>query len=167
MAQQRMVRFEQDAVILREGEQSREMYRIVKGNAEVYVGYGTDKETIIGIIGPQSCFGELGLLCGEPSIYTVVAYSDLYAMRITEEALEDFVETNRHTIVEIMRNMAETMVSMRFQIDLLLKEIEGGKKVDQDTLLRTKKALRSYGMFQSDMHTARMKGITGMLDRGT
>ena len=111
MAQQRMVRFEQDAVILREGEQSREMYRIVKGNAEVYVGYGTDKETIIGIIGPQSCFGELGLLCGEPSIYTVVAYSDLYAMRITEEALEDFVETNRHTIVEIMRNMAETMVS--------------------------------------------------------
>ena len=143
----KIIKFPAESVILREGEVNLDMYKIIKGNAEVYVGYGTKQESLLGILGPQSCFGELGLLCGEPSIYTVVAYSDLYAMRITEEALEDFVETNRHTIVEIMRNMADTMMTLRFQIDLLLKEVQEGKKPDEATTKQIQKSIIGYGIF--------------------
>lgn len=46
-------------MILREGDLKLDMYKILDGHAEVYMGYGTENETFIGIIGPQSCFGEL------------------------------------------------------------------------------------------------------------
>ncbi len=42
----KMVKFPQDAVILKEGEESREMYKIIKGHAEIYTGYGTSLSLI-------------------------------------------------------------------------------------------------------------------------
>ncbi len=80
MSDGKIIKFPRDSIIIREGETNPDMYKIVQGNAELYTGYGTDKELLLGIIGPQSCFGEFGMLIGAPSIYTVAAYSDVYAM---------------------------------------------------------------------------------------
>ncbi len=145
----KMVKFPADEVIIREGEGSPDMFKIVSGHAEVYVGYGTKNETLIGIIGPQSCFGEFGMLLHAPSIYTIVAFSELLAFRITENDMADFVKENQKNIIDIMRNMANTMMTMRYHIDLLLKEIESGKKPDQETLTKARKAMKAYGMYRN------------------
>lgn len=143
----KIVKFPQDSVILKEGEVNDDMYKIIKGNAEVYVGYGTEQEVLIGIIGVHSCFGEFGLLLHKPSIYTVIAYSDVYVLRITEGEMGDFVQENHKNIIDIMRNMANTMMTMRFQIDLLIKEIENGNKPDPRSLYQAKRAMRAYGVY--------------------
>lgn len=150
----KMVRFPQDTLIIREGETNDDMYKIVSGHAEVYVGYGTKQETVIGIIGPQSCFGEFGLLLHQPSIYTVAAYSDILALNITEKDMMDFVRENQKNVIDIMRNMANTMMTMRYHIDLLIREIEEGKKPDPATLQKARKALRGYGMYRSIQEAA-------------
>ncbi|MCR4908819.1 MAG: cyclic nucleotide-binding domain-containing protein [Lachnospiraceae bacterium] len=149
MADAKLVKYEAESVILREGEINSEMFKIVKGHAEVYVDYGSEQETLIGIIGEHSCFGEFGLLLHKPSIYTVVAYSDVYVMLIREGEMGDFVRENHRNIMEIMRNMARTMYTMRFQIDLLLKEISAGKKPDEKMLAEARRAMRGYGMYRS------------------
>ena len=138
----RIVEFAEGTIILKEGEINLDMFKIIKGNAEVYVGYGTKQETLIGIIGPQACFGEFGLLLHKPAIYTVIAFSDIFAMRITEGEMGDFVQENHKNIIDIMRNMANTMMTMSLQIKLLLEEIEEGKKPDTEAIKELQKTIR-------------------------
>ncbi len=154
MAEGKMMMFPENSMIIREGEINRDMFKIIQGHAEVYVGYGTKQETLIGIIGKHTCFGEFGLLLRKPSIYTIVAYSDIYVLRITEEDLGDFIRENHKNIIDIMRNMADTMMTMRFQINQLLKEIEAGKKPDENSVLNARKAMRAYGMYRSIQEAA-------------
>lgn len=146
----KMVKFPQDAVILKEGEESREMYKIIKGHAEIYTGYGTSLENLIGIIGEQSCFGEFGILLKKPSIYTVIAYSDILALRITESDLNDFISDNHKNIIDIMRNMAGSLLTMRVQVDLLLKELSSGKVMTddeiKDAMRNARQAMRQYAI---------------------
>lgn len=150
MSESKIIAYTANTVILKEGEVSRDIIKIVKGNAEVYVGYGTDQETIVGIIGEQSCFGEFGLLLGQPSIITVVAYSDVLVMRISEDEMDDFISRNHKNIMDIMRSMAKSMLSMRAQVTMLLSELESGKKPTEIDLrekrLLARRAIREYAL---------------------
>jgi CRP-like cAMP-binding protein len=151
MQEPRIVKFPQDSVILREGEVNANMFKIIKGNAEMYTDYQTPTESILGIIGEQACFGEIGLLLGKPSPYTVIAYSDVFAMRITGDELMDFVAKNQRNIIEIMRNMAGGMMSMRLQIDLLLKDLQSAKSVQyidlKERQREARRAMREYAIY--------------------
>ena len=153
MAGAKIIKFGQDEVILKEGEVNTEMFKIIQGHAEVYVGYQTPKESILGVIGPQSCFGETGLLLKQPSIYTVIAYSDVLVLRITEGDMGNFVRENQKNIIDIMRNMAGSMLSMRMQIELLLKDLEACKKTDagsediKSRIREARRAMRQYAVY--------------------
>lgn len=142
--------------LLTEGEVNLDMYKILNGYAEIYIGYGTPKETLIGIIGPQACFGEFGLLLHKPALYTVVAYSDVSLIRITEGELGDFVQNNHRNIIAIMRNMAQTMMVMRTQIDMLLNDIENGRKPDEATIHSLEKDIGCYAAGQDIAMTGKM-----------
>ncbi len=125
-----IVSFPAESLILKEGEVSLDMYKIIQGRAEMYVGYGTDQEVLLGIIGPGACFGELGLLMHSPAIYTVIAYSDVYAIRVTEERIGNFIQENHTSILQIMKNMAKTMAIMQHQIMSLSEELNSYTKKD-------------------------------------
>jgi CRP-like cAMP-binding protein len=145
--QAKIMKFPQDSIILQEGEVNLDMYKILKGNAELYTGYGTDKELLLGIIGPSSCFGELGLLLHAPSIYTVVAFSDVYAMRVTEGEMGDFVQQNHKNIIEIMRNMANTMMVMQKQIDMMIEELIETGKQNETVIKEAERNVRGYAVY--------------------
>ena len=127
----KLVKIPEGMTILAEGEVNLDMYKIISGHAEVYMGYGTDSETLIGIIGPQSCFGEFGMLLEKPAIYTVIAYSEVLLMRITKGEMGDFIQQNHKSVMDIMQNMAHTMMTMRTQIDMLINDLNEGKKLDE------------------------------------
>ncbi|MBR4719496.1 MAG: Crp/Fnr family transcriptional regulator [Lachnospiraceae bacterium] len=143
----KIISFPQDSVILKEGEINIDMYKILQGNVELYTGYGTDQEVLLGIIGPQSCFGEFGLLLHQPAIYTVVAYTDVYAMRVSEGEMGDFVQQNHKNIIDIMRNMARMMMLMQHQIDLLSEDVKTAEKDIQDIVKRTQRNIRNYAVY--------------------
>ncbi len=142
----RMMVFPEGSVILSEGENNLDMYKILKGHAELYTGYGTDREVLLGIIGPQSCFGEFGLLLKAPAIYTVVAYSDIYALRITEGDMGDFVRENHKNIIDIMRNMSRMMMVMQQQIEMLTEEVMESGKADEKLLAQVHCNIRGYAV---------------------
>ena len=163
MPDSKLIKFSEETIIIREGELNDCLYKIIKGHAEVYVGYGGDQETLIGIIGEQACFGEFGLLLHEPSIYTVIAFSEIYALKITEKDMSSFIMENHSNVLSIMRNMAKTMMVMRTQIQLLIEEIESGKKPDEKRIENARRALRGYGMYRSIQQAADAIGFNGTL----
>ena len=152
MADPKIIKVPEDTVILREGENSEVMYKILKGHAEMYFNYGTESESLLGIIGEQNCFGEFGLLLKKPAIYTVVAYSDMLLMKITEADLSSFIVENHKNIQDIMRNMANSMMAMHLQIELLTKEIieneknERNQEALKDRIRNAKQLMKQYAV---------------------
>ena len=136
-----IVSFPAESLILQEGEVNLDMYKILQGKAEMYMGYGTDKEVLLGIIGPGACFGELGLLLQAPAIYTVIAYTDVYAIRVTEDRLGNFIQENHSSTLQIMKNMANTMAIMQHQILSLSDELNTYTQKEDDNLTAVKKEL--------------------------
>lgn len=66
------------------------MYKIVSGRAALYLQYGTENEYLIGVLSDGKCFGEVSVLTGKPSPYSVVAISDIMVMRIGADRFESF-----------------------------------------------------------------------------
>lgn len=141
--------------ILNEGEVNLDMYKIIEGNVEMYTGYGTDKEVLLGILGPGACFGEFGLLLRKPAIYTIITFSQVKLLRVTEGTMGDFVRENQDSIIHMMKNMAGMMMNMSHNIQQLSKELEDVSKtvkVDVTTVEadvrkdHVKEALREYAV---------------------
>lgn len=118
-----MLQVKEGDMIVQEGEMSLDMYKLVSGKAEMYVGYGTDRETFIGILSKGDYFGEMGLLARRPAIYTIVMYSDGLLLRITPQDIVDYIKNNERDILNIMVHMANSMYNLKTNIDLLTEDI--------------------------------------------
>ena len=135
-------------VILREGEINLDMYKILKGHVEVYINYGTPQETLSGILGPQSLFGEFGLLLHEPAIYTIIAYSEVQLIRVSEGEMGDFVQSNHNYVIEIMRSMAKNLMSMQKQVNLMAQDLNSELQLNEE-LRKTVKMARNIGIYRA------------------
>ncbi len=122
-----LMKIPEGTVIIREGEVNMDMYKIIGGNAEVYTGYGTDKEAILGILSKDDYFGEMGLLTQKPAIYTVVAFNDMAVMRITLADIDEYIKSNHHDTFVIMKKMAESMYNMKYSMDMFVKDVAEGR----------------------------------------
>lgn len=122
--QNRIIDIPEGLTILREGEINLDMYQIVQGHVEMYTGHGTSEEVLIGILGPGACFGEFGLLLQKPAIYTIIAFSDVKLLRVTGGYLDDFVKEYPDSVIHIMKNMANMMMTMQHNINQLSNELE-------------------------------------------
>ncbi len=121
-------------VIIREGEANMDMYKIISGHVELYSGYGTKNEAILGIKSKDDYFGEMGLFSGgKPAVYTAVAYSKLYVIRIVEEDMMNFIQHNHTDVLKIMRNMAESMYLLQYSMNLYVEDL---MKEKDDMLLK-------------------------------
>ncbi|MCR5671520.1 MAG: cyclic nucleotide-binding domain-containing protein [Butyrivibrio sp.] len=117
-------------IILKENEVNLDMYKIVNGCVEVYSGYGTDKEALLGILSKGKYFGEIGLLAQKPAAYTVIAYNDVLIQRITMNDIDSYIKNNHHDILQIMMHMAEAMYDMKYSLDLFMDDLD--KKNDNN-----------------------------------
>lgn len=122
-----LMKIPEGTVIIREGEVNMDMDKIISGNAEIYTGYGTDKEAILGIVSKDDYFGEMGLLTQKPAIYTVVAFNDMAVMRITLADIDEYIKSNHHDTFVIMKKMAESMYNMKYSMDMFVKDVAEGR----------------------------------------
>lgn len=118
-----MKKFSEDEVIMHEGENYDEMYKIVSGRAALYLQYGTENEYLIGVLSDGKCFGEVSVLTGKPSPYSVVAVSDIMVMRIDSDRFESFISQNPRNTAEIMKNMANSIVMLKANVGMMSEEL--------------------------------------------
>ena len=145
----------QGMTILKEGEINLDMYKILRGHVEMYTGYGTENEVLLGLLGPGTCFGEFGILTKKPAIYTIIAYSDIKILRVTEELMMDFMKANPENVFQIMKNMANNMMRMQHQIGQLTTEIANlsndlNNTESYKTSMMIKDMLRNYAIYDNN-----------------
>ena len=120
-----MKKFSEDEVIIREGETYEEMYKIVSGRAALYLQYGTENEYLIGVLSDGKWFGEVSVLTGKPSPYSVVAISDIMVMRIGADRFESFISQNPRNTAEIMKNKANKELAESIRMKLAQYNLSG------------------------------------------
>ena len=126
-------RYEENDIILCEGDTDTNLYKVLSGNVEVYSGFGTDRENILGILSEGDYFGEMGLLTGAPAIYTVIAYNNPLVLSVEKDDLLSYVKQNYSDLIAIMENMARSMLNMKKNIDLLTNDAAFLLKDRKDT----------------------------------
>lgn len=123
--------FEDDEVILKEGEVSDEMYKILSGSVVVYLHYGEKDEYLVGVFSKGRCFAEWNVLSDQASVYTYVAYGKVLLLRITKDSLEEFIKNNPKNAVDIMKNMVQSMIMLQKNIELFLDEKDYESQMDE------------------------------------
>ncbi|MBO5247393.1 MAG: cyclic nucleotide-binding domain-containing protein [Eubacterium sp.] len=124
--QARLHRYEEDSVIIREGEERPVMYKIVSGKVAVYLHYGTKDEYLIGILSEGRCFNERGVLHKSPSMYTMVAVYDALILSVSESEFEDFLRHNISNAMDIIKSLTTEIVTLKGNIDMLMEEMSHG-----------------------------------------
>lgn len=124
--------FHADEIIIQEGRIYNELFEILKGSVAVYIRYGQKDEHLIGIYSKTRCFGEMNVLSGKPSSYTVVACEEVLSMRITKDFLENLIRSNPQRAADTMRNIMYTSAALQDNIYLLLEDIHEKQKMNQE-----------------------------------
>ncbi len=115
-----------NTMIIKEGELNMDMYKIIKGHVEIYIGHGTEQETLIGMFSKGKYIGELGLLAEKPAIYTAITYDEVRLIRITMASIEGYIKNNSGDVLAILQGMAEATYNLKYSMDMLVEDISKG-----------------------------------------
>ena len=103
----KVVKYPKGTIICREGETGDCMYGIHWGTVGVYTGYGTDDERKLTDMAPNTFFGELGMVLGEPRTATVIALEDDTTVElIFPDDLEELFEKNPPKVIMILQHLS-------------------------------------------------------------
>ncbi|WP_049945847.1 cyclic nucleotide-binding domain-containing protein [Butyrivibrio sp. LC3010] len=118
-------------IIIKEGEKNKDLHKIVSGNVEIYTGYGTKNECLLGILSKGNFVGELGFFTQKPSVYTAVTYNDCIIYRIPILDMRRYLLDNIDDAIMLMHNMADSVYSISYMIDHMQKELNEFNNVNK------------------------------------
>lgn len=78
-------------IVVREGDDARDMYVVVSGELEVVKRGRSDHEVRVALFGPGDWFGEMGILAVQPRSATVRSVAPTLLLRITPENVEQLI----------------------------------------------------------------------------
>ncbi len=123
-----------------------DMYKLESGNCEVYTGYGTEHESILGILSKGAYFGEIGFFAQKPSIYTVISYTDVLIDRIIITEFQKYAQEHYEDMLSLMKNMTDSMYNLKFNMDLMMREEENRKKDATAGDMYMREQLKKYNL---------------------
>jgi CRP-like cAMP-binding protein len=109
--------FARGDVITRQGAVAHWLYILVEGEADVVVDQPGAARHAVNKLRAGTCFGEMGLLTGEPRRATVIAATDLECYRLDKASLEDILRS-RPALAEDFSHM---LVTRQADLDEKLK----------------------------------------------
>lgn len=115
--------FARGDVITRQGAIAHWLYILVDGEAEVVVEQPGSARHTVNTLKAGTCFGEMGLLTGEPRRATVIAATDLECYRLDKASLEDILRS-RPALAEDFSRM---LVARQADLDEKLKQVNDGQ----------------------------------------
>ena len=102
----KVVEYPKGTVIFKEGERGDCIYDIHFGSVGIYSGYGTADETKLTQLYPNTFFGELGMVSGEPRSATAVALEDATVEVIHPEDMNELFEKNPPKVGMILGHLS-------------------------------------------------------------
>lgn len=137
----KLKKYNEDEIIVMEGQITFEMYKILSGKVAAYINYGEANECLLGIFDEHRTFGESGMLCERPCMYTVVALEETLVMRVSIDEFDEFINNNTQNARNVIRNLAREVAVMRCNMDLMMDEFEHNSEAERMSIRELKEKL--------------------------
>jgi len=164
----RMEEYQDDAVIISEGDTKNRMYIVLEGDVILYNNYKSSDEYIIGVVKKGASFGEISLLTGNPYPYTAIAYGPVKVAWFEKNNLTSFINGYPDYAMQLFENTSKTFLLLTQNLKLAIEEINtlrraneelsGNKKTDSPELSYDEimdelaKSLKGTGKWHTDIN---------------
>jgi len=98
-------RFARGAVIFLQGDDSANLYLVESGWVKIVLTSPEGKDLVLDLMGPGECFGELGVLDGEPRSADAIAHEDCHVLLLSRADFERFLDAHpraARTLLEVL-----------------------------------------------------------------
>ncbi len=138
----KMLSFNKDQVIFKQGDCAESMFDIVSGRVGIYVGYGTEAETQLTVLEAGQFLGELGLIEAYPRSATAVAMEDATQLReIGEKEFDEYFRTQPERLLAIMRQISNRLRDLTKDYEAAGLVLDGLKQTQSAPERRSKSLL--------------------------
>lgn len=97
--------------IISQGDQSRDVFNLVDGHANVLVD-----GVPVGEILPDEIFGAIAAFCETPRTATVIANKDCMVLKLPADDFMKMVNARPHSVVKLVRDLARALVDANVKI---------------------------------------------------
>ena len=143
----KLKKYKEDEIIVQEGQLTNEMYKILSGKVAAYINYGEENECLLGIFDEQRTFGESGMLCQRPCMYTIVALEETLIMRVSINEFDEFINHNTQNARNVIKNLAREVAVMRCNMDLMMNEFEQSQEGEIMNVRTLKERMRQSAVY--------------------
>jgi CRP/FNR family transcriptional regulator, cyclic AMP receptor protein len=113
-------------VIFHQGDPGETLLVIESGRVKVFTYADSGDETLLAILGPGDCFGELALIDGEPRSATIQALEAVEAVSVARSAFMALVKENPQAAQLLLAKLAEKIRYLTDVVsDLAFLDLEG------------------------------------------
>ncbi|MFN2183580.1 MAG: cyclic nucleotide-binding domain-containing protein, partial [Anaerolineae bacterium] len=102
-------RFEQDEIVIKQGEPGDEMYFIESGRARVVREMSSTRALVLAELGAGDLFGEMALLTGAPRSATVTALSELNLWILSHADFDELVTAYPNLALAVSRLLSQRL----------------------------------------------------------
>jgi CRP-like cAMP-binding protein len=124
-------------VVTRQGAAAHWLYILVEGRVEVILeGDGSRKH--VAELGPGSCFGEMGLMTGEPRAATIEAITDIMCYRLDKDSFLDIIRSRPEVATDLSKLLAKRRLELESVREGLAGEVSAKKRAQTEADLLDK-----------------------------
>jgi CRP-like cAMP-binding protein len=118
--------YKRGEVIFHEGDPGEALLVLESGRVKVFTYADSGDETLLAILGPGECFGELALIDGEPRSATIQAIEPVEAVSVGRAAFLQLVREHPPTAEHLMHRLAAKIRYLTDVVsDLAFLDLEG------------------------------------------
>jgi CRP-like cAMP-binding protein len=118
--------YKRGEVIFHEGDPGEALLVLESGRVKVFTYADSGDETLLAILGPGECFGELALIDGEPRSATIQAIEPVEAVSVGRAAFLALVREHPQTAEHLMHRLAAKIRYLTDVVsDLAFLDLEG------------------------------------------
>lgn len=147
--------YPEGTIIINEKGMHQLMYVVLKGTIALYINYKQEDEYLLGLCTKGTTFGELGILCHSPSMYTAVAESDAIVVTFSESELGTFIERYPSQALGVMRNTARINKILSLNLKMALND----SQKELDMIKSMSVALHDKELKDVEKEVAEIEGI--------
>ena len=116
MKQGELVSFEAGTVVSREGDPSDHVYIIIDGAAEVRKTDHLGNQAKIAVVSSGGVIGEMGVFLNMRRSATILALSDMKAVRFTNESFINALPKTPDLTIKLLRSLTEKVSSINWKV---------------------------------------------------
>ena len=118
--------FARNVYVMHAGEETDSIYVMLAGRVKVMIADDQGREVILGFMGPQEFFGEMGILDDQPRSASVFTLEPCEMLRLSKAAFMSCLKENSEVAMLVIRNLVKRLRAADRKIEsLALVDVSG------------------------------------------